>query len=135
MRPTSIILVAAGALLAAAAAAIDQDVGGKAKAVAVEKLRDVPGKTMSVATITYPPGGKSQKHRHSGSVFTYVLSGTIRSQNSATGPLQVYKAGTSFFEPPGSEHLVSENASTTEPATILVVFIADDKAQLMIFDK
>ena len=33
-----------------------------------------------------------------------------------------------FFEPPGSEHLVSENASATEPASLLAVFVADDSA-------
>jgi quercetin dioxygenase-like cupin family protein len=133
MRAAS-MLVTSALMAVAAAAAEDPDVGAKAKAVAVEKLADVPGKNMTVVTMTYAPGGKSAKHRHSGSVFTYVLSGAIRSQNSATGPAQIYKAGKSFFEPAGSEHLVSENASETEPATMLVVFIADEKAQLMIFD-
>jgi quercetin dioxygenase-like cupin family protein len=42
----------------------------------------------------------------------------------------VYRAGDSFFEPPGSEHLVSENASTTESASLLAVHIADDGAGL-----
>jgi quercetin dioxygenase-like cupin family protein len=55
--------------------------------------------------------------------------------SSATGPVKVYKAGESFFEPPGSEHLVSENASATEPASLLAVFVADDGAQLTTFDK
>ena len=64
-----------------------------------------------------------------------MLSGTIRSENSATGPARVYKAGESFFEPPGGEHLVSENASTTEPASLLAVFVADDGARLTSFDK
>jgi hypothetical protein len=31
-----------------------------------------------------------------------VLSGEIRSENSATEPAKVYKAGETFFEPPGS---------------------------------
>lgn len=39
--------------------------------------------------------------------------------NAATGPAKVYRAGESFFEPPGSEHLVSENASASEPASLL----------------
>jgi hypothetical protein len=60
---------------------------------------------------------------------------SIRSENSATGPAKVYKAGESFFEPPGSEHLVSENASATEPASLLAVFVADDGAQLTSFDR
>jgi hypothetical protein len=35
------------------------------------------------------------------------LSGAIRSQNSATGPVQVFRVGETFFEPPGSTHLIS----------------------------
>jgi quercetin dioxygenase-like cupin family protein len=68
-------------------------------------------------------------------VCAYVLSGAIRSQNSATGPAKLYRAGDSFFEPPGSEHLVSENASTTESATLLAVHIADDGAGLSTIEK
>jgi Cupin domain. len=68
-------------------------------------------------------------------VLAYVLSGAVRSENSATGPGQVNKAGESFFEPSGSEHLVSENTSTTEPASLLAVFVADDGADLTTFDK
>lgn len=78
---------------------------------------------------------KSVKHHHAGSVLVYVLSGEVRSENSATGPAKVYKAGESFFELAGSEHLVSENASATEPASLLAIFIADDGAELTTFDK
>jgi quercetin dioxygenase-like cupin family protein len=81
------------------------------------------------------PGAKSEKHHHAGSVFVYVLSGAIRSQSSATGAAKVFRAGESFFEPPGSEHLVSENDSATEPASLLAVFVADDGSQLTTFDK
>jgi quercetin dioxygenase-like cupin family protein len=95
----------------------------------------VPGKSITVTVVSYPPGGKSRPHHHAGSVFAYVLSGAIRSENSATGPVKVYKAGESFFEPPGSRHLVSENASAKEPASLLAVHVADDGAQLTTFDK
>jgi quercetin dioxygenase-like cupin family protein len=107
----------------------------RGKAGKCRKLGNVPGKSLTVVVVNYAPGGKSGKHHHAGSVFAYVLSGAIRSENSATGPVKVYKAGESFFEPPGSEHLVSENASATEPASLLAVFVADDRAQLTTFDK
>jgi quercetin dioxygenase-like cupin family protein len=64
-----------------------------------------------------------------------VLSGAIRSETSGAGPARVYKAGEGFFEPPGSEHLVSENASATEPASLLAVFVADNGAELTHFDR
>ena len=88
-----------------------------------------PRRPASHLCILYP-GAKSTRHHHAGSVFAYVLSGSIRSENSATGPVRVYKAGESFLEPPGREHVVSENASASEPASLLAVFVADDGARL-----
>jgi quercetin dioxygenase-like cupin family protein len=109
--------------------------GDQVKPVRAEKLPNVPGKSLTAVVVNYAPGGKSLSHHHAGSIFAYVLSGAIRSENSVTGPAKVYQAGESFFEPPGSEHLVSENASATEPASLLAVFVADDGAQLTHFDK
>ena len=105
------------------------------KLVMTEMLPNVPGKRITVTVVSYAPGQKSDLHHHPGSVVAYVLSGAIRSENSATGPVKVYKAGESFFEPPGSRHLVSENASAKEPARLLAVHVADDGAHLTTFDK
>jgi quercetin dioxygenase-like cupin family protein len=127
-------LVLVGAL-AAGFRADSAEVGDQEKLVRTEKLPNVPGKSITAIVVSYPPGGKSGPHHHAGSVFAYVLSGAIRSENSATGPVKVYKAGESFFEPPGSRHLVSENASAKEPASLLAVFVTDDGAQLTTFDK
>jgi len=99
--------------------------------VLAEQLPNVPGKSLTAVTVTFSPGGKSSTpHHHAGSVFVYVLSGAVRSQISTGGPARVYKSGESFFEPAGSAHLVSENVSATEPASVLAVFVADDGAQL-----
>jgi quercetin dioxygenase-like cupin family protein len=117
------------------AAPICQAAEDDVRFIRTEKLPNVPGKSITAIVVNYAPGAKSDKHEHAGSVLAYVLSGEIRSENSATGPVRVYKAGESFFEPPGSEHLVSENASATEPASLLAIFIADDGATLTAFDK
>lgn len=93
-------------------------------------LPNVPGKTLTAVVVNYAPGGKSPAHHHAGSVFAYVLSGAIRSQVTPQGESKVYHAGESFFEAPGSSHLVSENASETEPASLLAVFVADAGATL-----
>jgi quercetin dioxygenase-like cupin family protein len=53
-----------------------------------------------------------------------VLSGSIRSQVDG-GKVQIFRAGATFSEPPGAQHSVSENASTTEAATLLAVFVVD----------
>ena len=66
------------------------------------QLPNVPGKTLTAIVVEYGPGGSSPAHRHAGSVFAYVLSGQIRSENSATGPVRVYRAGETFFEPPAA---------------------------------
>ena len=105
------------------------------KTIFADKLPNVPGKNLTSIVVTFAPGEKSPRHHHAGSVFVYVLSGAVRSQNSATGPVKVYKAGDTFFEPPGSTHLISENASETEAATILTVFVADEGAKLTTIDK
>ena len=102
----------------------------QAKPVFSEKLPNVPGKTLTGVLVRYAPGAKSPSHAHAGSVYAYVLSGQIRSENSVTGPAKVYSAGEGFFEPPGSTHTISENASDTEPASLLAIFVADDGAQL-----
>ena len=102
----------------------------QAKPVFSEKLPNVPGKTITGVLVKYAPGAKSPSHAHAGSVYAYVLSGQIRSENSVTGPAKVYSAGEGFFEPPGSTHTISENASDTESASLLAIFVADDGAQL-----
>jgi len=100
------------------------------KQIFSKQLPNVPGNSMTAFVVEYAPGGKGQAHHHSGSVFAYVLEGEIRSQISDGQPAKVYKAGEFFYEPPGSDHLVSENASATKPAKLLAVFVADDKAVL-----
>ncbi len=130
------VLVAGGFLLGALPShAAGEDAGATVKPVMATTLPNVPGKSLTAVVVNYAPGGKSGRHHHAGSVFAYVLSGAIRSENSATGPGKVYQAGESFFEPPGSEHLVSENASATAPASLLAVFVADDGATLTSFDR
>ena len=108
--------------------------GVQSKRVSAEKLAYVPGKSLTAIVVNYAPGGKSGAHRGAGSVFAYVLSGAIRSENSTTGPAKVFKAGESVFERPGSRHLVSENASAKEPASLLAIFVAGDGARLTTFD-
>jgi quercetin dioxygenase-like cupin family protein len=92
-------------------------------------LPNVPGKRVTIVRVLYGPGGFSRPHQHAGSVTAYVTKGEIRSQ-LAGGPVEVFKVGQSFFEPPGATHLVSANASNTEPAELVAVFVADEGAQL-----
>jgi quercetin dioxygenase-like cupin family protein len=80
--------------------------------------------------VEYGPGGSSRSHTHPPSAFIYatVLEGAIRSQVN-DGPAKVFRAGENWFEQPGDHHRVSANASDTEPAMLLAVFVvnSDDK--------
>jgi quercetin dioxygenase-like cupin family protein len=95
-------------------------------------LPNVPGKRVTVVRVFYGPGGFTRPHRHAGSVTAYITKGEIRSQLGG-GPVETFKVGQSFFEPPGSTHMVSANASATEPAELIAVFVADEGAQLTTF--
>ncbi|OMC49584.1 cupin domain-containing protein [Mycobacterium sp. IS-1264] len=87
---------------------------------------NVPGKSIEAVTVSYPPAAKSGAHHHAKSAFimAYVISGAIRSQVEGE-PARVYHAGETWSEAPGAHHTISENASATEPAELLAVFLLD----------
>lgn len=93
--------------------------------ISCQKLPNVPGKSLTLALVDFPPGAYTPRHRHPGSVAAFVIKGTLRSQLEG-GIAETFVAGQSWFEPPGAIHLFAENASTTEPAQILATFVADD---------
>jgi quercetin dioxygenase-like cupin family protein len=87
-------------------------------------LPDVPNKSIATAIVEFPPHAFSPRHRHPGSVTAFVLSGTLRSQLVGE-PVGTYTAAQTWFEPPGAIHLFAENASASEPAQLLAIFITD----------
>jgi len=93
-------------------------------------IPNIPGKSMIAVEVEYGPGVASLPHTHAKSsfIFAYVLSGEIESKVDGA-EARVYKAGESWFEPPGAIHSVSRNANKDKPAKLLAVFIldADDK--------
>jgi quercetin dioxygenase-like cupin family protein len=115
------------AILATGALAHDSK-GDKVTLAYDQALPNVPGKSMRVVLVEYEPGGMSSAHTHPDSAFIYatVLEGAIRSKVN-DGPVTTYRAGESFSEFPGDRHGVSENASATEPAKLLAVFVVDTK--------
>jgi len=104
----------------------------KVEPIASYALPNVPGKRVTIVRVLYGPGGFTRPHRHSGSVTAYITRGEIRSQLGG-GPVELFKVGQSFFEPPGATHMISANASNTEPAELVAVFVADEGAQLTTF--
>ncbi|MCY1370399.1 Cupin domain protein [compost metagenome] len=89
-------------------------------------LPNVPGKSMRGVLVEYGPGGHNPSHTHPKSAFIYatVIEGSIKSQIN-DGPVKVYKTGENWAEVPGDHHRVSANASDSERAKILAVFVLD----------
>jgi quercetin dioxygenase-like cupin family protein len=100
------------------------------KPVFKHAIPNIPGKNLVAVVVNYAPGGKSSPHHHAKSAFIYahVLTGAIRSV-VGDEPAKVYQTGESFYEEPGAHHRVSENASETEPASLLAVFVVDAEDQ------
>ena len=114
------------AIAAAVSSAAAQDHGETVTPHFEQAIPNIPGKSLVAFVVDYAPGGASPSHTHAKSafIFAYVVSGEIELQVN-DGPKRVYRAGESFFETPGSSHPVSRNASKTEPAKLLAVFVVD----------
>jgi quercetin dioxygenase-like cupin family protein len=66
-----------------------------------------------------------------GPVLVYVTQGTLRLALHGES-VQVVHAGETFFEPPRAHHIISENASATEPARAIAVMIVPEGEPLTI---
>jgi quercetin dioxygenase-like cupin family protein len=92
-----------------------------------KELMDVPRKQVDMLTVEYPPGGASRPHRHHAQVFVYVLSGSLRMQVQGS-PVVTLGPGQTFYEGREDVHVVSANASQSEPAKFLVFMVKDKTA-------
>ena len=121
------MLLVNAALVGAACAQAPE---GSVKSNFEHALPNIPGKSLVAVEVSYPPGGASASHHHARSAFiyAYVVSGEIESQVD-DGPARVYRAGESFFEAPRAHHRISRNASKTQPAKLLAVFVIDTGEQ------
>ena len=119
-----IALVAALTALALPAAA--QPPQGPRPPAFSRALSNVPGKSLIAVEVNYAPGQASPPHHHAKSAFimAYVIAGAIVSQVEGQSE-KTYRPGETWFENPGDHHVVSRNASATEPAKMLAVFVVD----------
>lgn len=82
-----------------------------------------PPHEITLVKVNYPPGTGSPAHQHANGVMAFVVSGSIASK-VGDAPEQTYRAGEAWWAPVGAIHRVSRNASATEPATLLAIYIA-----------
>src|SRR5579871_2304550 len=126
-----------GTLLLVPGVALAQKSNSNSKPAFDLAIPNIPGKSIQALVVEYPPGGGTPAHRHANSAFItgYVLSGAIRSQVD-NAPAKIYHQGEYFTENPGAHHTISENASKTEPAKLLAIFVLDTgEAPLTTLDK
>ncbi|MDH4556063.1 cupin domain-containing protein [Pseudomonas sp. BN417] len=121
--------LAAGLALLTAPLAFAHDSGdGKEQRAVLQEheLLNAPGKKAIMLTVSYAPGQRSLPHSHPGSVLAYVAEGEVISQLKGEEP-KLYKAGESWYEPAGSVHLQSRNASESKPAKLVAWILNDAK--------
>jgi quercetin dioxygenase-like cupin family protein len=85
----------------------------------------------TLVEISYAPGESSTAHRHPGITIAYVLQGEIASK-VGDEPEHTYAAGQAFLETPNQLHGVSRNASSTKPARLLAILLAERGKQLTV---
>jgi quercetin dioxygenase-like cupin family protein len=121
----SLLTAAATASAGAAAAAQQEPASGSStrRDVIKQELPGEPRRDLILVEVTYPPGTGSPAHLHAKGVAAFVVSGSIASK-VGDGPEQTFHAGEAWWEPPGSIHRVSRNASNAEPATLLAIYVA-----------
>ena len=93
-------------------------------------LPEYPGKEVLMITVEYPPGSVDPVHRHNAHGFIYVLEGSIVMQVKG-GKEVTLKPGQTFYEGPDDVHVVGRNASKTQPAKFLVVFVKKQGAPVL----
>jgi len=120
--------------LTVSASAFAHETGAPSEKVTVlqdQMLKNAPGKKALMIEVDYKPGQSSIAHKHEGTAMAYVISGEIISQVKGEKAI-TYKAGEYWYEPAGSEHLVSKNASATKPAKLLVFMVLAPDEKVLI---
>ena len=124
-------LVAAALAFTLSASAMAHDPSEKITVLQEQLLKNAPGKKAMMIEVDYQPGQSSIAHKHEGIAMAYVLDGEVISQVKGEQAI-TYKKGQFWYEPAGSEHLVSKNASSTKPAKLLVFMVMAPNEQVLI---
>ena len=124
------LLAGAGALLLNFTAFVAAQETPKVTTLMSRDLTDLPGKEGTMLIVEYAPGGEDPVHRHNAHAFVYVLEGSVVMQVEGAEPVTLHP-GQTFYEGPNDIHLVGRNASKTEPAKFLVVFVKNKGAPIL----
>lgn len=127
---SAVVFIAVAALwVARTSAAASPASEGAIHIVSQQPLAGQTGTDVTILTVDYPPGGSTPPHQHPGTTYAYVLQGAVVSQVN-DGSTQTFTTGQTWTEQPHDHHMIAKNASSTEPAKLLVFMIAPHGAQL-----
>ena len=129
MTITKLILIL-GCLTAVTAATVE-DKAAKVTPLFSKVLPEAPGKEGLMITVEYPPGSVDPIHRHNAHGFIYVLEGSVVMQVRG-GKEVTLTPGQTFYEGPEDVHVVGRNASQTKPAKMVVFFVKDKGAPVLV---
>jgi quercetin dioxygenase-like cupin family protein len=144
MRPYGMIGRGAGAVMCVALAGLlgwtqvrshtqHAEKRERGRIVLAEALPKMDGEHLkaTLVEVNYGPGESSEPHSHPCPVIGYVATGALRTQVRGEKEV-VYTAGESFYEAANGVHLVSANASQTQPAKLIAYFVCDHDAPLSV---
>jgi len=120
----------ASALLLSFAGSVAAQESAKVTSLMSRDLSDIPGKEGDMLIVEYPPGAVDPVHRHNANAFIYVLEGSVVMQVKGGEPVTL-QSGQTFYEGPNDIHVVGRNASKTEPAKLLIVFVKNKGAPIL----
>ena len=120
----------ASALLLSFAGSVAAQESAKVTSLMSRDLSDIPGKEGDMLIVEYPPGAVDPVHRHNANAFIYVLEGSVVMQVKGGEPVTL-QSGQTFYEGPNDIHVVGRNASKTESAKLLVVFVKNKGAPIL----
>ncbi|GAB3942678.1 cupin domain-containing protein [Spirosoma harenae] len=85
--------------------------------------QDLANREVKMLIVDYPPNSASAPHRHPCPTFGYILEGEIES--TFEGKTRQYKKGDTFYEFANGLHSSAKNNHPTQPAKLLVFFLAE----------
>jgi quercetin dioxygenase-like cupin family protein len=130
MRAVLLMMVAASAVCLSGTLAVAAGDAAKVTPLMKKDLPNYPGKEGLMISVEYEPGGSSPIHKHEANAFVYVLEGSIVMQVKGDKEVTV-SPGETYYESPSDIHLVSRNASKTDPAKFIVVLLKNKDAPVV----
>ena len=104
-------------------------IDSKVTLVSLKQMRYLNGPILAAFIVDYAPGGSATLHRSPapGYVLVHVLSGAIRAKAWQAG-LGTYRVGQTWIMPAFAHDITAVNASSTDPASTLVIELTREEA-------